>query len=527
MRVGEKSFTADSAECPKLMDYGDRIRGFIQSFCSLLYLGTANPRPAVARCMEIATVLSMEVYTYSLGEGLRKAGRETPKDGNIDPVEMLTRILDAGRRTFVGKRSLYLLEHADLLIENRDPVLLTKLRAVADSTCYGSATILLGRAGFELPEIIGDIPRITVSALSLKEIGGMVDTCQENLPRAFREEVIHSLSGLTALQCENLLALSLVVRKGLDGEFLRKERARLLSQRARTLIQLREPAGDLESVGGLNLLKAWLMKRGRHVCGLDHAANGLPPPKGVLLTGFPGCGKSFVAEAVAGSWGVPLVRMDPYRLFRSFVGETEQNFMEAFETVRSLAPVVLWIDELEKLFSRSQEQSADGGVLSRVLALFLDFLQSRRDGIFVCATANAIAGLPQEILRSGRFDAVFFIDLPNRKERKHILEILLKKYGLDENLRVTGELAAATEAFSGAELEQAVIECLHDQEGTAARVTEFALSRTIRAMVPLARTMGECFEAMREWSQTRARFASSPDDAGRKGGRRICHTSRR
>ena len=222
-----------------------------------------------------------------------------------------------------------------------------------------------------------------------------------------------------------------------------------------------------------------------------------------------------------------LIRLDPSRLFAPLVGETEQNFITAFETIRSLAPAALWIDEFEKFFHSSSEQHADGGVTSRVLALVLDFLQSRRDGIFVCATTNAITGLPQEIMRAGRFDAVFFIDLPNRKERAHILRILFRKYDLDGKLQVTEDILSATETFSGAELEQAICDLLCEQDETSDRINEFALLRTIKSMVPLARTMRENFELMREWYRTRARVASSLDDADQKGGRRVCHISQR
>ena len=511
-----------------MMDYEDRIRGFMQSFCSLLYLGAGNHKLAVRKCIKIASDLSMDVYGYNIGEGLWRPGREKPKEANIDPIEMLNRVIHTKFELFNGKRKLFLLEHFDLLLENRDPFLLTRLRLIADSTCHAYSAIMTGKAGFSLPEIISDIPQISATALSPDETADIVNICQKGVPREEKERLVEALSGLTALQCENLLALSLATRKGLDPHFIGRERALLVSQRAREFIQLCEPVGDLDGVGGLDLLKEWLAKRGRHFHGTGpRGANGLPQPKGVLLTGLPGCGKSFVVQALAGSWGINLIRLDPYRLFRSFVGETEQNFIAAFETVRSLAPAVLWIDELEKFFSRSPEQGTDGGLLSRVLALVLDFLQSRRDGIFVCATTNAIAGLPQEIMRSGRFDTVFFIDLPNRKEREHILRILFGKHGLDEKLQVTEDLLSATHAFSGAELEQAVTDFLYDQDEPGSRITEFALLRTIKRMVPLARTMSENFEFMRDWYRRRVRFASSLGDGDQERRRRTCRISQK
>ena len=156
------------------------------------------------------------------------------------------------------------------------------------------------------------------------------------------------------------------------------------------------------------------------------------------------------------------MKLAPSRLFSSFVGRTEQNFLTALETIRALSPCILWIEEFEKFFPGVSNSASDGGVLSRVLGLFLDFLQSNREGVFVCATTNSINGLPMEIMRTGRFDAVFLIDLPNREERKAIFKVLFKKYGLAAQIDVTEALLGITGNFSGAEMEQGVIEILYD-----------------------------------------------------------------
>jgi hypothetical protein len=509
------------------MDYADQIRGYLQSLCKLFCLGTANYKLAVRKCVEIASEFSMEVYVYNLGVGLRRQGQDKPKDATIDPLEMLNRILSAGFEPFAGKRKLYILEHFDLLLENRDPFLLTRLRLIADAESNLYSVILMGKDGFTVPEIIRDIPQVMTSSLCPDEIREIIVNCGGNLPEMERKTLAANLQGLTSLQCEDLLALSLATRNALDSQFIRTERARLLSQRAGKVIQLCEPSGDLDEVGGLGVLKDWLIKMGRrfHVQDSGKGAS-LPQPRGVLLTGPPGCGKSYLVQALAGSWGVNLVRLEPARLFRSFVGETEQNFISAFEAVKALAPAVLWIDELEKLFAHGAAHSGDGGVLPRVLSLFLDFLQSSREGTFVCATTNAIAGLPQEILRPGRFDAVFFIDLPNRKEREHILTVLFRKYGLAGELEGREDVLSATEGFSGAEMEQAVMEMLYETEGNGLNPNEFALLRNIRKVVPLSRTMRENFDLMRQWYRGRARAASLEDDED-KGRRKTCPISPR
>lgn len=510
------------------MEWTERITLLMKSLCSLFYLGTSSHQVAVRKCMDIASSSAMEVWGYNIGEGLRSPGQGKSRNADVDPVEMLNRIILAGREPLTGKRKLFLLEHFDALLENRDPFLLTKLRVICDESGSRCTSLLLGRPGFRLPEIIRDIPQISVPTFISHEIAELVETCQEGLGQQEKEQIVEALKGLTGHECENLLSLCLAAHKRLDVQFIRKERSLLISQRAQNLIELCRPEEDLDSVGGLDVLKEWLFKRGKLARNEDNARSlGLPKPKGILLTGPPGCGKSFIAQAVARSWGVELIRLDPPRLFAPLVGETEKNFIAAFETVRSLAPAVLWIDEFEKLFHSGSDQQGDGGVLSRVLALVLDFLQSRRDGIFVCATTNAIAGLPQEIMRAGRFDAVFFIDLPKRNEREHILRILFRKYDLEGKLQVTEELLGATDTFSGAELEQAVCDLLYELDQPDNRVSTFALLRTIKRMVPLARTMRENFEFMREWYRTRARFASSLDESDQKGGRRVCPISQR
>ena len=510
------------------MEWTERVTLLMKSLCSLFYLGVSSHSIAVRKCTEIASNLAMEVFGYNIGEGLWRPEQEKSKNADIDPIEMLNRIIRSGREPLSGKRKLFLLEHFDALLENRDPFLLTKLRILCENSGNRYTTILLGRPGFRIPEIIRDIPQVSVPSLTCHEIAELAETCREGLGPQDERQIVEALKGLTGHECENLLSLCLAANKRLDVDFIRKERALLICQRAQNLIQLCRPEEDLDSVGGLEVLKEWLRKRGKLFRnGEETKASGLPKPKGMLLTGPPGCGKSFLAQAVAGSWGVNLIRLDPPRLFAPLVGETERNFLTAFETVRSLAPAVLWIDEFEKLFHSSSDRQGDGGVLSRVLALVLDFLQSRREGIFVCATTNAIAGLPQEIMRAGRFDAVFFIDLPHRNEREHILKILFRKHGLEGKLHVTEELLRATDTFSGAELEQAVCDLLYEQDQPGSRTSDLALLRMIKNMVPLARTMRENFEFMREWYRTRARLASSFDNADQKGGRRLCHISPR
>lgn len=245
-----------------MMEFSDQIRGCIQSFCKLLYLGTSNHRLAVRKCVEIASEFSMDVYGYNLGEGLWRPGQEKVKDANIDPMEMLNRIINTKLELFTGRRKLFILEHFDLLIENRDPFLLARLRLVVDLSCNGYSVIMTGRTGFTLPEIIHDIPQMSPATLTPDDIGDLVRNCQEDLLGMEKQKLVESLAGMTELQCENLLALCLATRGRLDAPFIMRERTVLLSQRAKRGIELCESVVDLNSVGGLDLLKGLAHQKG-------------------------------------------------------------------------------------------------------------------------------------------------------------------------------------------------------------------------------------------------------------------------
>jgi SpoVK/Ycf46/Vps4 family AAA+-type ATPase len=228
---------------------------------------------------------------------------------------------------------------------------------------------------------------------------------------------------------------------------------------------------------------------------------GLTFPRGVLLIGVPGCGKSLCAKAVAMEWQLPLLRLDPSTLYNKYIGETEKNFKRAMDTAERIAPVVLWIDELEKAFAAGG--SEDGGVSQRVLGTFLSWMQERTGDVFVVATANDVSRLPPEFLRKGRFDEIFFVDLPTAESRRAILEIHLKKRGKTPGAFDLDQVVSVTEQFSGAELEQVVVAALYTVFAAKQELSTEALLAEVRATRPLALTMGEKVSALREWARER------------------------
>jgi SpoVK/Ycf46/Vps4 family AAA+-type ATPase len=221
-----------------------------------------------------------------------------------------------------------------------------------------------------------------------------------------------------------------------------------------------------------------------------------------LLTGVPGCGKSLVAKTVAGSWGLPLVLLDPARLYAKYVGESEQRLEESLRSIEAMAPVVLWIDEIEKGFPPGSE--GDSGVSQRLLGTFLRWMQDRPAGVFVIATSNEVLSLPPEFLRKGRFDEIFFVDLPGPAERAEILRLHLRKRGHDPLTFDVDTLAHGSEGFSGAEIEAAVVGALYRAYATRSGLTTQQILDELEATQPLSRTRAEDVAALRTWAAGRA-----------------------
>jgi SpoVK/Ycf46/Vps4 family AAA+-type ATPase len=270
-------------------------------------------------------------------------------------------------------------------------------------------------------------------------------------------------------------------------------------------LEFYEAHGDLDDVGGLDELKAWLGKRGAAFSEKAHSF-GLPAPRGVLLLGVPGCGKSLTAKAVGAAWNLPLLRFDVGSVFGKYVGESEANLRRALRAAEAVAPCVLWVDELEKAISSGRGE--DGGTTLRILGAFLSWLQEKSTPVFVVATANNVESLPPELLRKGRLDEIFFVDLPSECERRAIFAIHLRKHGRDVEAFEVEALAQNSAGYSGAEIEQAVIAALYDAFDEQREVATCDVLHNLQAMVPLSITMQEEVAALRTWASTRARAAS-------------------
>lgn len=275
--------------------------------------------------------------------------------------------------------------------------------------------------------------------------------------------------------------------------------------------RLLESSGSLESmaidfsideVGGLRGLKKWLRQR-RGGFTAKAKEYGIDPPRGVLMLGVPGCGKSLCAKAVAADWGIPLLRLDPGVLYQKFVGESENQLRQAIRQAEAMAPVVLWIDEIEKAFASASSSSADGGLSQRMFGTLLSWMQDHREPIFIVATANDISSLPPELMRKGRFDEVFFIDLPGVAARRQIFSIHLKRKGRDPTKFNLDELADASKDLTGSEIEQAVTSAMFLAFAEDREIQTSDLLTAIVETRPLATLMEERIEELRTWSANR------------------------
>lgn len=337
-----------------------------------------------------------------------------------------------------------------------------------------------------------------------------------------RVRLIQAARGLTRWEAENAFARAIAGDRVLDASDV----ARVLDEKRQTirkseLLEFVTASGTIDDIGGLENLKRWLVKRNGSWLP-DAAGWGIPAPKGVLITGVPGCGKSLTAKCVASLWELPLLRLDVGKIFAGLVGSSEQNMRATLRLAEAVAPSILWIDEIEKGFgSATSAQSGDSGTSQRVFGTFLTWMQEKSSSVFVIATANKIDALPPEFLRKGRFDEIFFVDLPTFSERCDIWRLHLGRR-LREGARLGADvavtdalvagLAAGTEGFSGAEIEQAVVSACFDAFAERRALAVGDLHRAITATVPLSVTQAEQVAQIRAWATSRAVAATVSDE---------------
>jgi len=392
-----------------------------------------------------------------------------------------------------------------------DPSINRTIKELSSALTETSHNLIISSHLFPSSEDLDELMTIVTLPLpDQKELKNLIKKIAINTNSNLEEKDLNELSiassGLTEIKVKQVTAKALAQRGKISKEDIKdilEEKKQVIARSE--ILEFFEAKSSQDDIGCLNVLKVWLNQRYR-AFSKEARDYGLPIPKGVLLVGAQGTGKSLTAKSISKSWSMPLLRLDVGRLFSSLVGSSEARTRETILRAEAMSPCILWIDEIDKGFGG--DARSDGGTSQRVLASLLTWMAEKESAVFVIATANAIDKLPAELLRKGRFDEIFFLDLPNSEERLSILDLHLKKRRPSYSFPLS-TIIDRTDGFSGAELEQAVIEGMHISFSENRELMEKDLIKAVSELVPLSRTAKEQINLLKEWSSTgRARSAS-------------------
>jgi ATP-dependent 26S proteasome regulatory subunit len=501
------------------MNIEAEIDTLIRARYPILYIITSEEMRVQNMLVELAGKRQKKVFEWTSSSGIVPAGtsiqsQKSRNPATKEPLAALDLVIEQ------VEPAIFLFKDFHPFLTRNNHSVIRRLKDIALHLKNSFKTIVLISPVMEIPaELDKEITVLNFPQPAKEDLAALLEKIvaelQENkqvrieLDEEGRERLLQAALGLTLGEAENVFAKIIVKEQRLSGEYVNEvfaEKQQII--RKSGLLEYYAASEDFASVGGLNVLKRWLNKRIAAFTA-EARAFGLPAPKGILLLGVQGCGKSLCAKAVSRLWQLPLLRFDMGRMFGSLVGSSEENVRRAIAVAESVAPAVLWVDEIDKAFVGSQSSGvADGGTTARVFGTFLTWLSEKNAPVFVVATANDVSQLPPELLRKGRLDEIFYVDLPSEEERAEIFRIHLAKRNRNADQFDLQSLVAASPDFSGAEIEEAIISALYDafyekKELATAHVLE-ALGET----VPLAKTMAEKIAEQRNWAIGRARNAS-------------------
>ena len=484
------------------------VETLIRARYPLIYIVSFEENRVCSAMKQIATARKKQLYQWSVTEGLLLP------DGSYltefkDPVRALEYILN------LDVNGLFILK--DYHPYMSDPVVIRKLRDLNRSLKLSMKNVILLSPILKIPgELEKEISVVDYKLPDKEDLEQIVKSIAETVgekqleeikDKDFLNKVVEAALGLTAEEAENVFAKSIVENGNFNLKTILAEKEQII--RKSGVLEYYHANENMKEVGGLEQLKDWLSKRGK---AFSPAARefGLPEPRGILLLGIPGCGKSLTAKAISSMWQLPLLKLDVGKVFSSLVGSSEENVRRAIATAESIAPSILWLDEMEKGFSGlSSSGQTDGGTTARVFGTFLTWLQEKKSPVFVVATCNNVKELPPELLRKGRFDEIFFVDLPSKEERKDIFRIHLEKRHRAPNGFDLEKLAESTKEFAGSELEEIIVSALYDAFDEGCDLKQEHLEKTVAGMIPLSKTMGDQIKGIREWAKIRAKKASN------------------
>lgn len=506
--------------------FSSELEVLIRSRYPLIGIQSWEEDRAIEIVRSVALRLNKRVFSWSVAQGLipldMNRQRRPIDTSSNDPQLILRKIQD-------------LVEPAIFLFLDFHPYLkeasvIRMLRDVVRDFKHNLKTLVLLSPHIPVPtELEKDLALTELPLPGSRDLGVLLDGIVQEINQRrdikleldgeTRERLIQGTMGLTLTEAENVLARAIVSQGGLSLDALNLiicEKEQII--RRSGVLEFYSSGERFDNIGGLEFLKDWLRKRGKSFS-VRAREFGLPAPKGILLIGVQGCGKSLTAKAVASYWSMPLLKLDVGSLFSSLVGSTEENLRKALATAESVSPAILWVDEIEKGFAGIESSGRlDAGTSARVFGGLITWLQEKSAPVFVIATANDISRLPPEMLRKGRFDEIFFIDLPTRAERRAILNIHLLKRGFSPESFDIEKLIESSLGYSGAEIESSIVSSMFDVFDSGGKLATESIEKALKETVPLSRLMEEKVEELRKWSAGRVRRSSVPEIANGKRG---------
>jgi AAA+ superfamily predicted ATPase len=506
------------AQC---LDPADELEVLIRARYPVIYVVSWEEERVEKELARVAAARNKKFHVWTCTQGIVRYGAEPQrtKGGSGNTADPLS-ALDAVLQHVEPAISLFKDFHPYTEENRANIAVIRRLKDVAYQLRDSYKTIVIVAPVMRIaPELDKDLTVIEFLPPGPADFNRLLDRIIEdvkdkpqvriNLDAAGREQLVQAARGLTLKEAENVFAKTLVLDGTLDADDVSvvfSEKQQII--RKSGLLEYFASSEQFTDVAGLDNLKQWLSKRSAAFTERAKAF-GLPAPRGVLLLGVQGCGKSLCAKAVSSLWRLPLLRFDVGRMFGSLVGSSEENVRRAIQTAESVAPAILWVDEIDKAFAGSVGSGgSDGGTASRVFGTFLTWLSDKTAPVFVIATANDISNLPPELLRKGRLDEIFFVDLPTEVERRAIFAIHLEKRGRVPDGFNLDRLAKLSDGFSGAEIEQAIVSGLYDAFSAGRELDTATLAVSIDETVPLSKTMSEDLNRLRTWAHGRARPAT-------------------
>lgn len=488
------------------------IEVLIRSRYPLIYLTSYEEDRVVQNLRELSTRTQKAFYSWSITCGLID---ELATEDDISDLESFHDPLDILQHINTNEENaIFLLKDFHTFLE--DFTVVRKLRDLYSSLKLSRKNILLLSPFLVLPkELSKEITVIDIPLPSSDEFHSLIHDIKSSMDSAVSLDKADALSlsraahGLTLSEAENVFSKAIVCQKKLSIKglnFILNEKKQIV--RKSGILEFYPTGHNIDELGGFSSLKKWLQERGRAFFSSKAKQFGLPAPKGVLLLGPPGTGKSLTAKIISNYWRMPLLKLDFGKIFSGLVGSSEENMRHALKTAEGLSPTVLWVDEIEKGLAGGRSGSSDGGTAARVLGSLLTWMQEKTSTVFVVATANDITKLPPELLRKGRFDEIFFLDLPSAEERKEIFNIHLKRIKRNPSNYDLNDLANLSTEFTGAEIEQTLIDALFYSFNMKSDLKHEHIKKSITQCTPLSKTYNEELTKLRDWAKLRARKAS-------------------